>query len=377
VSISQIIRTNKYIRKIKKISEYIARYGQIFSQYKIFFPYRSDLTHPLFLELKNNPPLNYVNKKNANLFHLVMGGSKRDLEQNHIVEIFDHAFSMIASYEMFPREPIEYYNRQEKIKALYLSDKLKKLIFISNGQRELFKYYFNDKVILDKSIVIPISWANNINLGKKIITKNINFLFIASNYNAKGVQIVLKSWNKFQSFNNNATLTLVSHDIPIEIEKNLGKNIKLVKEAPLNSEVKFFLFKGADVVLAFALTDSIIAVEATSYGKPVVTFRSQHSKDFINNDNGMEIDVPINMYDVDKYGILWKTKQEFDEIVQEYISNGKFDRVVDNLVEIFVRYSEDPELLKEQTENAIEKYYRDYTAENRNKKLMEVYDECE
>jgi glycosyltransferase involved in cell wall biosynthesis len=376
VSISQVIRTNRYIGKINKISEYIARYGQIFSQCKIFFPYRSDLTHPLFLELKNNPPLNYVNKKNANLFHLVLGGSKRDLEKNHIVEIIDHAFSMIASYEEFPREPIEYYNRQEKIKALYLSDKLKKLIFISNGQREIFKYYFNDKTILDKSMVIPIPWANNINLGKKIITKNINFLFIASNYNAKGVQIVLKSWNKFQSFNNNATLTLVSHDIPIKIEKNLGKNIKLVKEAPLSSEVKNLLFKGADVVLAFTLTDSIIAIEAISYGKPVVTFRTQHSKDFIDNENGLEINVPINMYDVDKYGIVWKTKRGFDEIVQEYISNGKFDRTIDDLVEIFVRYSEDPELLKEQSENAIEKYYRDHTAKNRNKKLLEVYSDC-
>ena len=377
MSISQNIKTNRYIRRLKKVGEYIYRWGQMFNPYKVYFPYKTDLIHPVFDELKNKPPIKYSNKKDAKLLHLVMGGSKKDLEQKHIVEIIDHAFSIIASYEVFPREPVEYYNRQEKIKELYLSDKLKKIIFISNGQRELFKHYFPQKEILEKSVVIPIPWQDNIAIGKKQKTESINFLFIASNYKTKGVNIVLKAWEKFKSIDtNNSILTLVSHDIPIKVENELHESIKLVKQVPLSIELKNKLYKDSDVVLALTLTDGITAIEATSYGKPIITYRTQHSKNFIDNNNGVEINVPINVYDIDKYGIIWKTKKEFNDIVNEYISNGAFDDTIDKLVATFSQYSQNRKLLEKQTKNAVEKYYKDYTIENRNKKLLEIYDEC-
>ena len=337
MSISQNIRNSKYRRRIKKFFEMIQR-ESVSEQLKVYFPYKVDLIHPAFNELKNNPPIRYVNKYRAELLHLVMGGSKKDLEKPHIVEIIDHAFSIVASYEVFPREPVEYYNRQEIIRELYLDENLKKLVFISNGQRELFKYYFPEKEILDKSVVIPLPWKDNIAIGKKDKSKNINFLFIASNYHTKGVEIVLKAWKIFAKNNKNATLTLVSHDIPIDVELKLDKSIELIKQVPLNLNLKNRLYKHADVVLTITLTDGVTAIEATSYGKPIITFRTQHSKDFIDNDNGIEIDVPVNVYDVKSYEIVWKTKQEFDEIVKEYIKNGKFDKTIDDLVSAFKRY---------------------------------------
>lgn len=321
--------------------------GQMSSPYKVYFPYKTDFIHPAFDELKNNPPIKYSNKKDAKLLHLVMGGSKKDLEQSHVVEIIDHAFSIIASYEVFEREPVEYYNRQDKIKELYLSDKLKKIIFISNGQRELTRYYFPQEEILEKSVVIPIPWRDNTEIGKKQRTKLINFLFIASNYETKGVAILLQAWKKFKtSDTTDATLTLVSHDMPKEAEKSLYKSIELVKQAPLPIDYKNNLYKNADVVLALTLTDGITAIEATSYGKPIITYKTQHSKDFIDNDNGIEIDVPINVYDIDKYGIVWKTKKDFDEVVKEHIANGAFDETVDELVKSFSKYSQDRTLLE-------------------------------
>ena len=376
MSITQNIHTNKFVRKIKKATEMICRIG---SGSRVYFPYKNDLIHPAFDELKKYPPLKYVNKYDANLLHLVMGGSPEDLQKDHIIEIIDHAFSVIAIYEQFPREPIEYYKRQEKIREIYLSKKLKKLIFISKGQLNLFKYYFDDNEILNKAIVIPIPWRNNIELGRNETSKNkINFLFIASNYYMKGVEIVLNAWNKFiklDNFKKYATLTLVSHDIPHNIEQNLDRSVKLIKQIPLNIKLKNNLYKHSDVVLALTLTDGLTAIEATSYCKPIVVFRTQHSKDFIDNDNGYEIDVPINVYDVDKYGIVWKTKKDFDLIVKRYLKDGLFNKTIEDLVNIFIKYTEDRELLKIQMQNAEEKYYRDYRVEDRNRKLLEIYNE--
>lgn len=375
MSISQNIKTNRYIRKLKKIGEYIYR-GMMSNPYKVYFPYKADLIHPVFNEIKSGIPIKYSNKKDAKLLHLVTSGSKNDLEQNHIVEIVDHAFSIIVSCEVFLREPIEYYHRREKIKELYLSDKLKKIIFISNGQRELLRHYFPQKKILDKSVVMPIPWKDNIAIGKKKKTNSLNFLFIASNYQTKGVEICLKAWEKFKSIDStNANLTLVSHDVPKEVAENLQKDINLIKQIPLSSELKNKLYKNSDVVIAFTLTDGVTAIEATSYGKPIITYRTQHSKDFIDNNNGVELDVPINVYDLDKYGIVWKTKKEFNDIVKKYVSNGAFDGTIDELVKTFSRYSEDREFLKSKTQNAVKKYYKDYTIESRNKKLLEIYNE--
>ncbi len=376
MSISQIIKPNRWIKRLKIIGEYIYREGKVFNPYKIYFPYKADLVHPVFDELKSKPPIKYLNKKDANLLHLVLGGNKKDLEQSCILEVIDHAFSIIASYEIFPREPIEYYNRREKIKELYLNKNLKKIIFISNGQKDLTRYYFPGEKILEKSVVIAIPWKDNIAIGKKQIENSLNFLFIASNYQAKGVEIALKAWGEFKSMDRtSSTLTLVSHDIPKEVEENLQKDIKLIKQVPLSSELKNKLYKDADVVLALTLTDGIIAVEATSYGKPIITYKTQHQRDFIDNNNGVEIDVPINIYDVDKYGIVWKTSKEFHKIVKEYISNGNFDNVIDELVKSFIKYSEDRNFIEKQTQNAIKKYYKDYTIELRNKKILEIYDE--
>ncbi|NCO14389.1 MAG: glycosyltransferase family 4 protein [Thiomicrospira sp.] len=379
MSISQSIKTNRFIRKLKKVSEYILRMRYVSSPFKIYFPYKSDFIHPAFDELKNKPPKKYSNKRNAKLLHLVMGGAKEDLEHDYILEIIDHPFSIMAFYEDFPREPIEYFNRQLKIKELYLSEKLKKIIFISNGQKDLFKFYFPEENILEKSVVIHIPWSDNISAGKRIKTKTepINFLFIASNYQTKGVELVLKAWELFKCVDtSNATLTLVSYDIPEKISVRLHKSIRLIRQAPLSNELKNELYNQSDVVLALTLTDGITAIEATSYGKPIITYRAQHSKDFINYDNGIEIDVPINVYDVTKYGIEWETNKEFEKTIKNYIDSGKFDKTIKKLVVAFEKYSEDRVFLEKQTLNAINKYYKDYTIENRNKKLLEIYDEC-
>ena len=376
MSISQNIKTNRYTKKLKKIGEYVYRKSQLFNPYRIYFPYKTDFIHPVFDELKSKFPIKYTNKNDATLLHLVMGGSKKDVEQNHIVEIIDHTFSIIATYEIFPREPVEYYNRREKIKDLYLNDRLKKIIFISNGQKELTRSYFPQKEIFEKSVVIPIPWADNIEIGKKEKSYSLNFLFIASNFKTKGVEIVLKAWENFKSKDTSkATLTIACHDMPSDVEGKLGHNINLLKQAPLSSKHKNKLYKNADVVLALTLTDGVTAIEATSYGKPIITYRTQHSNDFLDNDNGIEIDVPINVYDIDKYGIIWKRKKEFNEITKEYIANGTFNITIDELVKTFTKYTQDRELLHYQTLNAIEKYYKDYTIENRNKKLLEIYDE--
>lgn len=113
---------------------------------------------------------------------------------------------------------------------------------------------------------------------------------------------------------------------------------------------------------------------ATSYGKPVIVFRAQHSDDFINRENGILVDVPINIYD-EGYDIDWKTNDEYLTHLELYYDEGRFQTTIEKLVDTF-RFFDGPQNLSRFTQKAIEKYHECYRVELRNNNLKEIYDEC-
>ena len=128
------------------------------------------------------------------------------------------------------------------------------------------------------------------------------------------------------------------------------------------------------MAITTTLTDGVTPIEATSYGKPVIVFRAQHSEDFINRGNGILVDVPINIYD-EGYGIEWKTNDEYLTHLELYYEEGRFQTTIEKLVDAF-RFFDDPRNMSKFTQNAIKKYHEYYRVELRNKVLRELYCEC-
>lgn len=375
MSISRIIKPNRYLRKVLTLKEIAKReLLTIGAKQKVFFPYHTSFIHPAFDELKNKPPVYYTNRHNARLFHYIQGARPKDLEENHIIEVIDHALSLLAPYNGYELTCQEYAEQVPVAKKLYDSSNLKKILFISEGQRALFRRYFPYEELFKKTKVIPLPWSDNTNKAKKQFNKDRTFFLIASHYQAKGVAIVLDAWERYVANNPNAIFTLVSHDISKDIEQQLHSSIILIKQTPLSKKLKEQLYAQSDVVIATTLTDGVIAIEATSYGKPVIVFRTQHSEDFINRENGIGVDVPINIYD-EGYGLDWKTNDEYLDRLGLYYRDGRFKTVVEKLVEAF-RFFDDPRKLSRFTKNAIEKYHEYQRVELRNKILREMYDEC-
>jgi glycosyltransferase involved in cell wall biosynthesis len=376
VSISQIIKKGRLSHKFDILKEKLEREFRFSKeQKKVFFPYKAGLLHPVFDELKQTPPLiSYVNKNRADLFHYIQGSHPKDFEKDHIIEIIDHALSILAPYNGRACTCEEYVSQIELARQLYLNNNLKKIIFTSNGQLAVFKKYFQDTKILQKAKVIYLPWKDNTHLSRENRSHTRQYLFIASNYQTKGVKIILDSWEKYCDSNITALLTLVSHDLPEDLKKNLPHTVTLVEKAPLSQKLKDRLYSGCDVVISTTLTDGIGAIEAIAYGKPVIIFCTQHSKDFTNFDNGVEVDVPINIYD-EGYGILWKTSEAYLKVLDKYYNEGKFEDVTDRLVDVFKSF-EEASVLEKMRQNAIKKYYTHHRIELRNKKLMEIYNEC-
>lgn len=373
MSISQIRRTNKLSRRLSLLSEAITRVG---ASRPVFFPYKSTLSHPAFSELKEHPPIRYCNRRKARLLHLVEGGTSSNPDVPQIIEIIDHALSVNASLMSFPREPVEYVKRVELAKDYYLSENVRRILLISNGQLEKFRWYFPHDEILRKCQIVPLSWHDNTTIGRGTLhPRELTVLCIASNFVTKGVAIILKAWESVVQRCPEAKLILVSHDIPHSTEQDLSHSVEVVKEIPLKPDTKRALYARASVVIAFTLTDGVTAIEATSYGKPIVVSRTQHSKDFVDNQNGVEIPLPLNVYDVEHYGATWRTKRQYEEAVAHYLALGKFDSSIEALADALVEYQRNPTLLERHRQNAVEKYYRDHVVTRRNHDLVRLYEE--
>ena len=374
MSIVQLSNNNRIIKKISNGLEYFKReLISINASYKIYFPYHSALRHPVFSELVKHPPLNYTNRKNARLYHQIQGVSKADLGNKNIVEVIDHALSILAPYYGHSLSCNEYSENVNLARTIYESPNIKKVLFISEGQKRLFENYFPIEGLVQKSRVIPVPWKDNIKFKSNNFGGKRRYLLIASDYITKGVPLVLEAWKKFATSNPGSELSLVSHDLPQEKENQLHESVTLYREAPLTRKNKERLYAQSDVVIATTLTDGVTAIEATSFGKPVIVFRNQHSNDFVNRENGVVIDVPINIYD-EGYGKIWKTNEEYSELIKQQYIKGGFDEVVERLIHAFTIFRESKTIVQ-YTQNAVEKYYEFHTIDSRNRALMEVYEE--
>jgi glycosyltransferase involved in cell wall biosynthesis len=373
VSISNIT-AKKNILKVADFSyEFLSR--ELYKS-KIYFPYKIQLPHPLYTFWKGNPPCNYCNAYRAKLFHFVNSVPPKYDDKQYILEIIDHPLSILSKYISGDFTHDKYINNVEKAQNMYCMSNMKKLLIPFEGQREFIKYYFGED-INKKVKVIHQPLENNIKNNIKKASKELNFLNISSDFEAKGTSLILDAWKNFQDSFNNAYLTLICHNIPKEYEDNLPKNVKLIKKLPLSDSDKNYLFKDADIFIANTLTDGGGAQEALSFGKPLVMFRIYSAMDLLKNNNGILINVPLNIYDVKHYGKTWKSHNEFISYIEEYRESGKFDRTINDLSDSFRKYENNRSLVEEHRRNSVELFNKEFTLKNRNKKIISIYREIE
>ena len=93
-------------------------------------------------------------------------------------------------------EPIEALSNIKIAENIYSKKNCKFILLASKGSVEIFKYYFGEKYNHKLKIHQPLpAIAKNIdwNYKKNNLTK-FNFLFLASDFHTKGVDLLLESW---------------------------------------------------------------------------------------------------------------------------------------------------------------------------------------
>lgn len=372
MSIQQHTKTNffEYVKSWMGVFYQIFQRSANSEKRKIFFSYRTFRTHPVFKSYYDQPPLQWSNFHSADLLHWINYPKFID-NRPFIVESNDHPLSAVG-WKKKVWEPIDVVNLLEVAQEVYEHKNCKAILIPCDGFRELFGYYFSDKVC-EKLIEVPqvicnkreIDWDARLELP-------LSFCCLASDYTLKGVDLVISAWLSLRN-KQASKLILACPNIPLQIQEIIKgeKSIVMIKKAPLTAAEKDFIFRVTHVSVAPThIHGGANVAEGLEYGHLPLMF-DYHSRLF--QGFGSSIHVPYHFYKPDNYGKTWKTFKEFLTQLSADKANGVFDMVSDALSLKLAEMIENPELVLSSAKTCQAQSLVRFSSSARNEKLLNIY----
>jgi hypothetical protein len=197
---------------------------------------------------------------------------------------------------------------------------------------------------------------------------------LASDYELKGVDLILKSWGAIQD-KQDWLLYLACPNIPLSVLKDIenDKSIFLINKAPLTELEKHQILSSCSITLAPThVHGGANIVEGMEYGHAIIHF-STHSTGY--DDVGEKILVPYHFYSPEHYGINWRTIKEFKEVLRNDKDCGAFDLVITKLVDSISKAMFDLDKLLIMRTRTINLASGSYSLKSRNKLLKAIYNQ--
>ena len=326
------------------------------------------------LRLYENPPLKWTTKKNARLMHWISYPDFID-DRPFIMEPNDHPLSAHG----WKGKPSDSSSNLDKLiidsQEVYEHNSCKAVILTSQDNINFFKAYMPEK-LWHKIVQFPhdtgaIPRIYDHSIRKKL--KIIKFLCLASDFERKGVGLILKAWSNLEG-NHGATLTIVCPKIPNNVKKYKQKNIVFIEEGPISEKLKKYLYSTHHVALCPTLIDGgTNIIEAMEYGLAIITSDYHRSESFMKYDIGYCTNSPYKYYDVKNYGVTWYSVDEYINIVNAAISNGEYELVIEEWKNYLTKYIDDKSLSYLHGENSYKAASSELSNKRRNILLKELY----
>ena len=342
---------------------------------KVYYPYYRGNTHPYIRQRMygRSSPVRWCDYRNANLAHWLQFPKTRD-SKPFLVEPNDHILVLC-----------NYFGAKDAREALRLipqtaefinSNRCKGILIGNDGLRDQFAYYFGN-LCADKLLQWPyMRTLPRYHPATFVIPTRPEgpvFLFLASGFALKGVDLVIDAWLHRSS--QHGHLIIACHDVSEEYRILINKvtSITLMAEAPLGRTLKHHLLLNADVSVAFTHADGgANAWEGLEYGHAIITNTYHRSGSLTAADNGMVVTVPNQLYQLGRYGVEWNDSQEYMAIVHRDQAAGKYSTTVQELAGAFDAYLSNPILLAEHRKRSLE-YSWQQSLWKSNERLYELY----
>ena len=372
----------KFISRVKNITSKVAQFFfRMFTGEKpyVYLRYRYTNTHPGFIRMYHTPPIKWSNRYNAKLFHWLGYADFVD-ERPFIVEPNDHPLSA-HGWKGRPSYDVKNFSKiVSEARELYEKDNCKSVILTSQQNILFFKAYMPKK-IWHKIKLLPSDVGaipRKFDWSTRITSKKVKFLCIASDYDLKGISIMLRAWS-FMKVGENASLTIVCPKFPsLEGGKECTrKGVEFIEQGPITEEFKKNLYISHHVALCPTLVDGgTNIIEAMEYGLPILTNKYHRSESYIIGNNGFIVSSPYQYYDVEHYGLTWSSVSEYMDVVNTSIEAGGYDFVVQEWKEYMEMYIADPCLSYCQGIESYNLSSNELSQSFRNKSLRVIYKEA-
>jgi glycosyltransferase involved in cell wall biosynthesis len=344
-----------------------------FDRPKVFFRYHNEFTHPSFKRFYQKPPVQWCNAYSYKLAHWI----NYPAWINHkpfILEINDHPLSAVSYMNRAIFEPVDMLNHIQDAKDVYMHDLCKKILVPDLGIKVLFRRYFgesfNKKVYLVKCPGCIPKYTD----FSQIENEKYGVACFASDYELKGVDLVLKAW---ASINNKKRwrLYLACPNIPPNMLKEIEKqaSIVLINKAPLSEDEKKQILSNCSITVAPThLHGGANIIEGMEYGHAILYFET-HSSSYA--DLGQKILVPYHFYDPKYYGVRWKTIEDFKCALRLDKRDEYFECVSIDLAANLIDLMEDSEKLLMMRKRTMYSAVGSHSLKQRNKELQAIYHE--
>jgi hypothetical protein len=332
-------------------------------------------THPYIKERMYGScaPVEWCNYKDAKIAHYLQYPLKTKIP--YVIEPNDQILTLAGYFGA--KSPREALAKIDDIKELIATKNFRGLLVGNDGLVDQFKYYFGDD-LSHKLIIYPhmrcLPQASMSDIDAKKNKQNVTFLFLASDYKNKSVDVLLNAWRNVQDLKA-SRLILACPNIPKDTLRQLKgvDSIEVIAEGPLSVKTKRSLLLQSDISICLTHIDGGANVfEGLQYGHAVITSQFHRSQYLISNNNGFEIQYPNYYYKLGEYGIRYDGINEFLKIVEADMTRGRYDDAVSQLTKVIQKYIDCSDLRLQHSRASLELAWRESVWAS-NKKLTEIY----
>ena len=304
---------------------------------------------------------------------------------NNSIAIVHHALPNIASNYLLEIDlplalnnyKIQNHRRSWKI----VKDKLEAkdckgvLVFSEWAKRNLILHY-GSKVGNKAHVLYPLSSLEKNSTNSSI--KNIDFIFISTQFLMKGGYQVLNAFKKLQKSGfYDAKLLIVTkleevRNISQEFKEN--KSIKWI-EANLNESQVINLLKKTKCLLHPTLSDSfgVVVLEAMSQGCSIITTNIASFPELVSDENGFLINPPISTSTFDTYITEFGDAKYYNR----YLETLNLDNFTEDIFQNMKALMSDQILSKHLMQGSIKKFSQKFSKNIWSDKFKEILNKIE
>ena len=370
---------------------------------------RSDLAHPVYRELINNPPVKYINidnksktkneitvKSSLTWFYtlgklithsvqmpyfwyvnqdcdLIHASQHIILNKKPWVVDCEHVSGFLSSVHHPKKRSFIY---KYLLKKGLESKNCKKIMPWTNAAKKSIENLLRSDKINEKiEVVYP---ALSIPNFKKKKTEKTTLLFVGKIFYKKGGEETLKSFEILNRRYDNIELLMIC-DVPEQFKRKYSsfENIKIY-EPKFSREVLYEKFYSkADIFVLPTRSDTfgMVFLEAMAFELPIVTVDGFARDEIIEDGkNGFIVEgYPYKIFD-ENY--QHSTKYGHFSLIEKHLTEKDKNKVASNLVEKLSILIEDENLMKRMGKNGKKILKEKFSIENRNKKLRRIYEEA-